>query len=53
MNKFESFMINIAKWSIDDNKTPQGLHAIIQFIQNASFSIGKNLLFILKILILP
>ena len=42
MNKFESFMINIAKWSIDDNKTPQGLHAIIQFIQNASFSIGKT-----------
>ena len=42
MNKFESFMVNIAKWSIDDNKTPQGLHAIIQFIQNASFSIGKT-----------
>ena len=42
MNKFESFMLNITKWSIDDNKTPQGLHAIIQFIQNASFSIGKT-----------
>ena len=42
MNKFESFLLNIEKWSIDDNKSPQGLHTIIQFIQNASFSIGKT-----------
>lgn len=42
MEKFESFMLNIAKWSIDDNQSPQALHTIIQFIQNASFSIGKT-----------
>ena len=42
MNRFESFILNIAKWSIDEDKTNKGLHTIIQFIQNASFSIGKT-----------
>ena len=48
MNKFEAFLLNITKWSIDDdaadikNSSSQGLYSIVQFIQNASFSIGRT-----------
>ena len=48
MTKFETFLMNITTWSIDQNITDTngfsdpGLYSVIQFIQNASFSIGRT-----------